>query len=52
MALASKDTSKYESMKNSSNGQEVEAAKSEKSATKTREYKRDNIKKSGGSPSY
>ena len=37
-------------MKNSSSDQEVETEKTEKSATKTKEYKRD--KKSGGSPSY
>ena len=53
---ASKDTSRHESVKNSSSDQEVEAAKSEKSATKTSD-KRDKIHKKSGkegrrSPSY
>ena len=51
---ASKDTSRHESVKNSSSGQEVETEKTEKSATRTKEHKRDkkSVKEGGGSPSY
>ena len=53
----SNDANRYESAKmhrRLTNGQEVETEKSEKSATRTREYKRDkkSRKEGGGSLSY
>ena len=60
MALSkkvSKDANRYEWAKmhhRLTSDQEVETEKSEKSATRTREYKRDkkSVKEGGGSPSY